>query len=389
MIHFVVSEAGSFSIRFYLDEEGCALRERMRIVSLDELARLDRLPLGTWVFTELDRFTDAQRGLVNVACERLLEAGGDVRVMNQPRQALMRRDLLRAAHDAGMNRFRAWPAAGVLFRANGATDPAGTDTIGVAELRYPVFVRDADRHTGNLTPLLDSPRALEHALASLIATQRRLDELLVVEFCDTKDKHGIYHKYSAYKIGDRVVPRYRESSREWMVKWDARIFDRQRADDEACYLETNPHDAWIRRVFDLARIDYGRIDYGVLDGAPQVWEINTNPTIGRGPGPKVPQSAEVVTYKEMLATPFATFYARFTDAWRAVDSTADVSASVELNAPRELLAALEGETRHERRRERSAALVNIVARQPWVRPFTRLLKGGLAWVAAARLRLGK
>jgi hypothetical protein len=117
--------------------------------------------------------------------------------------------------------------------------------------------------------------------------------LLVVEFCDTKDEHGIYRKYSAYKIRDRVVPRYVECSRDWMVKWDWRIFDRVRADEEIRYLETNPHDAWIREIFEVAGIDYGRVDYGVLDGIPQVWEINTNPTIGRGPGPKVPYRPDV------------------------------------------------------------------------------------------------
>ena len=55
MIHFVVGEPGSFSIRVYLDEEGRGLRDRMRVVSYDELTRVDRLSLGTWVFTELDQ----------------------------------------------------------------------------------------------------------------------------------------------------------------------------------------------------------------------------------------------------------------------------------------------------------------------------------------------
>ena len=98
-----------------------------------------------------------------------------------------------------------------------------------------------------------------------MSARRRLEDLLVVEFCDTKDEHGVYRKYSAYKIGDRVLPRYLECSRDWMVKWDWRIFDRVRADEETRYLETDPHEAWIREIFALARIDYGRIDYGVLD----------------------------------------------------------------------------------------------------------------------------
>ncbi len=389
MIHFVVGEPGSFSIRFYLDEEGRGLRDRMRVVSYDELSRLDRLPLGTWVFTELDRFSDARGELANLACDRLSAAGGDVRVMNRPQCVLLRLDLLRAAHAAGLNRFRAWPATGVVLRPNARVAPGDADAIAAASLRYPVFVRQANRHTGNLTPLLDSPKQLERAMASLMASRIRIDELLVVEFCDTKDAHGVYRKCSAYKIGDRVMPRYLECSRDWMVKWDARIFDRERADEETRYLETNPHDAWIREIFRVARVDYGRIDYGVLDGEPQVWEINTNPTIGRGPGPKVQQAPDVVAYKAMMAPAFRAFYEKFEDAWRAVDSAADPAAGIALNAPPALLRALANEAKRQRRTRQVGSLVNAIARQPWVRPMTHLVKRGLATVAATRLRRGR
>ncbi|HEY2162693.1 MAG TPA: hypothetical protein VGH04_01825 [Gemmatimonadaceae bacterium] len=386
MIYFVVGDEGSFSIRYYLDEEGSALRDTMRVVLYDDLARLDRLPLGTWVFTETDRLSDAERTLTLLACDRLAAARAGV--MNDPRRTLLRYDLLRAANAGGVNRFQAWPATGVIFRRNGRRATRTAETIVAEALRFPVFIRLANRHTGNLTPLLDSPRRLEAALASLMAARHRLDDLLAVEFCDTKDEHGIYRKYSAYKIGDRVVPRYLECSREWMVKWDWRIFDRVRADEEAHYLATNPHEAWIRRVFDLAGIDYGRVDYGVLDGAPQAWEINTNPTIGRGPGPKVPYRPDVAAYKEMLAPAFGTFYEKFEDAWRAVD-TADSAGSVEFDIPRGLRRAIKTGARHRRLAERVGALMGVIARQTWVRPVTRLVKRGLASVASTRLRLGR
>ena len=387
MIHFVVGAEGSFSIRYYLDEEGSALRDTMRVVLYDDLARLDRLPLGTWVFTEIDRLSAAERDMVAVACERLATARGAARVMNQPRHMLLRQDLLRAAHDAGMNRFRSWRATEVVF-AHDKRAAATDGSVAASAVRYPVFVRFANRHIGNLTPLLDSPRQLETAIASLMSARHRLDDLLVVEFCDTKDEHGVYRKYSAYKIGDRVVPRYLECSRDWMVKWDWRIFDRVRADEETRYLETNPHESWIRRIFELAAIDYGRVDYSVLDGAPQVWEINTNPTIGRGPGPKVPYRPEVAAYKEMLAPAFGSFYEKFEDAWRAVD-TADAAGSVEFDVPRGLRRAIEAEARRRRQAELVGAFVGVIARQAWVRPMTRLLKRGLASVASTRLRFGR
>jgi len=382
MIYFVVGAAGSFSIRDYLGEEGRALRDRVRVVLYDELARLREMPLGTWVFTELDQLGAPERELVGIACEQLSAANAEVRLLNQPRQVRLRAELLRAASEAGINRFRAWPATGVRLATTGR---ASAGDVPAAALRYPVFVRFANRHVGSLTPLLESPRALGEALASLVAGQRRLDELLVVEFCDTKDAHGIYRKYSAFNVGGRILPRYMECSREWMVKWHHRIFDRERAAMEMEYLATNPHEAWIREMFCLAGIEYGRIDYGLLAGEPQMWEINLNPTIGRGPGPRVAQPAEVVAYKAILAPAFDGFYARFQEAWAAIDSP-DGAGAVELRTPERLRQAIERAVRQRRRDARLGAFVDAIARQRWLRPVTRPVKRALARVAGARLR---
>ena len=251
-----------------------------------------------------------------------------------------------------------------------------------------MFVRFADRHVGSLTPLLESPRALGEALASLVAGQRRLDELLVVEFCDTKDANGIYRKYSAFNVGGRILPRYMECSRDWMVKWHHRIFDRERAAMETEYLATNPHEAWIREMFCLGGIEYGRIDYGLLAGEPQMWEINLNPTIGRGPGPRVAQPAEVVAYKAILAPAFDGFYARFREAWEAIDSP-DGAGAVELRIPDRLRQAIERAVRQRRRDARLGAFVDAIARQRWLRPVTRPVKRALTRVAGARLRRGR
>lgn len=388
MIHFVVTERGSFSMRYYLAEEGEALGKRMRVVLYEELASLRQLPLGTWVFTEFDQLDEPQRNLAIHVWDRLGTAPAGVRLTNDARRVRSRVDVLRAAHDAGVNEFRAWPATDVLLRPSARARVNDGTTISAGALRYPVFVRFTNRHVGNLTPLLDSPRSLESALSSLMASRMRLDELLVVEFCDTRDEHGIFRKYSAYMIGDRIVPRYLECSRDWMVKWDARIFDRVRADEEARYLETNPHESWIRDVFRLARIDYGRIDYGVRAGKPQLWEINTNPTIGRGPGPKGGQPAEVVAYKAMLAPAFDAFFRNFQEAWEAIDVAPQCYESVELRAPSALLRDIERAARQRRRADRLGSLVHLVAKQEWVRPITRAAKRALASVAGARLRNG-
>ncbi len=370
MIHFVVTEKGSFSIRGYLTEDGLALAGRMRVVSYKELAHMRRLPLGTWVFTEPDQLDAPRRELATLVAERLTAQGAGVRILNDPRQVRLRAELLGAAHAVGVNEHRAWPATDVPLES----------------LRYPVFVRFADQHIGNLTPLLHSPPSLAEALATLGADGKPRDELLVVEFADTKDEHGIYRKYSAYNVGGRIIAKALEQSRDWMVKWDNRVFDRQRADEELAYCETNPHEEWIREMFLLARIDYGRIDYGVLRGKPQLWEINTNPTIGRGPNRNKVRRPEVVEYKKMIASARATFYETFVDAWTAIDTPADDAAGVDVTIPPAIVRSIDRTERQRRTAERIGSLLDAVARQRWMRPMTRVVKHALAPIMAARLR---
>jgi hypothetical protein len=49
--------------------------------------------------------------------------------------------------------------------------------------------------------------------------------------------------------------------------------------EETQYLSENPHLEQLRRIFEIAKINFGRIDYGCVNGKVQVWEINTNPNL--------------------------------------------------------------------------------------------------------------
>lgn len=97
-----------------------------------------------------------------------------------------------------------------------------------------------------------------------------------------------FRKYSACRIGDRIVPLHIMFGRQWMVKsvepeHEAALSDAERRaeiEEERRYVEENAHEEPLREVFRLARIEYGRIDYAVgADAGIQVWEINTNPFI--------------------------------------------------------------------------------------------------------------
>jgi hypothetical protein len=73
------------------------------------------------------------------------------------------------------------------------------------------------------------------------------------------------------------------------------LVDERKLREEREFVETNPHEAWVREVFRVAGVEYGRIDYAILDGRPQAWEINTNPGVWHHPG------ADRIAYQELVA----------------------------------------------------------------------------------------
>jgi hypothetical protein len=183
-------------------------------------------------------------------------------VLNAAREALRRYELLRSLHQSGRNDFRA-------HRADGPLDA----------VRFPVFVRLADRHTGSLTPLLHDRAALRRAMAYLWLRRMPRSSLLVMEFCETASAEGLYRKYAMFRIGDAYIPRHLLIGRHWMTKGDTREADEGTMAEETIYLRDNPHAAWVREVFEMAHIEYGRLDYGVCNGRPQAWEINFTPVL--------------------------------------------------------------------------------------------------------------
>ena len=196
--------------------------------------------------------------------EELESWGRGVQLLSHPRRALLRYALLDELHRAGMNRYRAYRVP-----VDDAADP-----------RFPVFLRHEHSHAGSITPLLRTRAELDAAIASATRQGGDRARLLVVEYCDTADEHGVHRKYAAIQVGDEVIPRHLLFDRAWVLK-EPGLIDPGKAEEQTEYLRTNPHEEWIREVFRIGRIDYGRIDYGIVDGVPQAWEINTNPNLMR------------------------------------------------------------------------------------------------------------
>jgi hypothetical protein len=312
VIHFVVPGTQDFSIREYLASWGEGLADRMRVVSYSDLPRLTTVARGTWVFAAIDQLGDGMRDLTH-ELHRALSARGS-RILNDPHRTLVRYPLLRALHERGVNDFRA-------VRAD---DPPG-------DLRYPVFLRDERSHGGPLSPLLGSAAEVRREIGRALLDGKRMRDLILIEYCDTADADGYYRKYSAFAVGAAVIPRSVAYGHSWMLKHHGSEYSRAMVEAERDYVLGNPHQRELTDIFVAAGVEYGRIDYAVQDGALRVWEINLNPTIGRGtrpPSGRIPAEFEPVRRETKDC-----FYRRFRAAWEAVDlDGADETIEIRLDA---------------------------------------------------------
>ncbi len=186
------------------------------------------------------------------------------RVLNDPARVRTRYGLLRALR-AGLNDFDVHPA-------DGCPRPS----------RFPVFVRIAATHEPALTGLLPDQAALDEALERLQAEGHPLARLLVIEYAAEPVAPGLFRRWGAYRIGGRIHLDHVVTEDTWNVKWGRPGLvgdETYRADDAD--IRSNRFEDHLTRVFDLAGIDYGRADFGLVGDRQQVYEINTNPTIGR------------------------------------------------------------------------------------------------------------
>jgi hypothetical protein len=260
MIYYLVTRDHSYTICEYLTGWGRALQGKVEPIFYDQIATEGTLRRGTYIFSDLERLDPAYMELAGEAWSAL-EAAGGCRLLNNPHQVLRREPMLRALHKAGVNPFS-------VYRVN----------EDLSRVRFPAFIRTHNAHDGAITELIDSAQALEPAIRKARATRDTDEELLIVEYSDTRDPDGVFRKYGAFRVGDRIIPRHVLVSREWMLKYPDMVDD-STVEEERKYLAENPHEGDLKAIFDFARIEYGRIDYSLKDGQIVTWEINTNPTM--------------------------------------------------------------------------------------------------------------
>ncbi|MGQ0698135.1 MAG: hypothetical protein ACT4PZ_07815 [Panacagrimonas sp.] len=220
-----------------------------------------RLPKALHVFTDIE-FLSGNTASQAAALHAFLSERGPV--LNHPSRSLKRLPLHRLLYSRGINRFRSF----------------AVDKFRMEQLKFPVFLRRANDHRGSRSPLLTSADALGKQIDELRRRGRSMNGWIVTEFCETADASGLRHKFAAFCIGEAIVPRHVFFSEQWVIK-EAQRVSPALLEQERTYLKTNPHEEALRQVFELAGIQYGRVDYSLVNGRPQVWEINTNPVIFR------------------------------------------------------------------------------------------------------------
>jgi hypothetical protein len=308
----------------------------MQFLFYDELFASTHLDPGTYIFTDTDRLTPSERSLAASIWRQLAAYRPAVRLLNDPARVPGRYELLQVLAEHGTNHFRAWCASADL-----------------THVRFPVFIRVAHEHTGSLTPLLPGSGELARALRWTRLQGYRSSDLLVVEFCDTSDDEGVFRKYSAFVIDGEILPRHLFMSRRWLLKkpdLEDPAFELERQ----AFLEGNPHASRLQAICHRVGIDYGRVDYSMLGDDPQVWEINTNPTVLK------------------LAD-------RLTEAFARIDVVTPADdAALPITLDPSLLAARARETELERRAQRRRDLVESVHATGLTRPvrlLARALRG--------------
>ena len=310
MIYFLVTRRNRFPMQNFLRSRGKHFADRITIVYYENLYKIKKLRAGTFIFSNLDLLTLEQREVIKKLYSHLHQRYPQLPLFNDPNKVLLRYDLLKRIYSLGLNRFN-----------------VARLTESLESLRFPLFLREADRHTGPLTPIIQNKKDLDRHIRILKFLGYAAHDLLAIEYLDASDKDGIYNKYSGFILGNRIMPRYLNYSPHWMVKSTIHaknLLMKSRHAEVENYMRTNPHDAWLRKIFMEANITYGRSDYSLVNGEPQLWEINLNPGFVLPPRKRTWDNSEQRMMRDL-------FYKQFYEALEENDYTSEEEIHLSLS----------------------------------------------------------
>ncbi len=300
MIVYAATTPNLYTLREFIQDNPARLKNRIRLAGYVKLFSMTDLPKATYIFTDLERLTVVGLHRVAAIWKQLQESDPRIGLYNDPLRVKRRYELLRHLHATGINSFDVRRAADV-----------------VTGCRFPVFLRRESDHAGPTSALIENEDDLQTAIDALATLGKFRDDHIVTEFCGAPDDTGAYVKYGCFRVGDRILPQNRLVGRQWCVK-KFEYFDETVIARDLAYVHSTDHNATVRRVFDIAAVEYGRVDYSIVDGRLEFYELNTNPHNSYRTMDAIPESREYFT-------------PLFIDALLALDCPADPKERVKIS----------------------------------------------------------
>jgi glutathione synthase/RimK-type ligase-like ATP-grasp enzyme len=135
---------------------------------------------------------------------RKLLRGRSGRIVNRPEA------VLQSTRDQVSRRLAGVPGAIVPKVARVRGGPAASRAIERAGLNFPLILRQAGTHTGNIVGKFESPAELAAALPDS-------GECIATEFVDFASPDGLYRKFRVFCIGRQLIFRHMLVSAQWNV----------------------------------------------------------------------------------------------------------------------------------------------------------------------------
>lgn len=231
-------------------------------LDIERLLRRTTLPRATYILTDFDRLSPTEAEALSLVRKRMRAAG--LTVLNDPGAFRPRDALIRVLHQAGINRYTCWR-------------PAWDEMPD----RYPVFLRSIAGHRGVISDLLHTPAEVRDAISSARGTGFALRDLVLIEYAAAPlPDTGIFQKHAAFRVGHQIIRANTVNDVNWVAKHGtANAATAEFYAAELTEADDYPHAKTLMRAFELAEVDFGRADFALVDGQPQIYEINTNPAM--------------------------------------------------------------------------------------------------------------
>jgi hypothetical protein len=276
MLYFCTTRRHDYVINRFIERWAPQLEVDIRHLPYSTLFARRRIPAVPFIFSDLERLSAYELQHLQPYWDALDACG--LKPLNRPTVFMKRYELLRKLHGLGINQHN-------IYRLN----------EDLSRIRYPVFLRISNDHRGPESGLIHDPVTLERELARLQTTLDP-DALVVVEFLDYQSTDGLYYKYSAFRIRERLFNGHLVVGKNWMLKVDE-IITPEIQQKEQAFIRSRDLFPQIHEVFEIAGVDFGRIDFTIVNGRIQVFEINTAPDLSTTRTPDHPRYETLIQNK--------------------------------------------------------------------------------------------